>query len=164
MQMSSAPSEYGGRAEWSRPLLIGAAVARLVRDGLRSQIATTSQWIAEAQSLRGGGEHPKRFQAPLEDQDSLRALMDVLGWQEPDDSMAEGIEIDLSTHGWALSEALQDQITTHTEQLRDTQIETERETEITTALTELTALSVSVLLKTTSQRLLQTPDQSTTDI
>ena len=159
----SSPNEYQGQAELSNRLLISDAVAQLIRDGLRGQIATSSQWVTYAESLSGGREHPERFQAPLAEQDSLRALMDVLGWQESAEAASEYFAIDLRTHSWALLEALQDQITSHTEQLRDTQIETGRKTEITTALTELTALSVTLLLKAESQRLLQTPDQSTTD-
>lgn len=159
----SSPNEYQGHAELSMRLLICDAVAKLVRDGLRGQIATASQWITHAESLSGGREHPERFQDPLAEQDSLRALMDVLGWQESAEAASQYVAVDLRTHSWALLEALQDQITAHTEQLRDVEIGTERKTEITTALTELTALSVTLLLKAESQRLLQTADQSTTD-
>jgi hypothetical protein len=145
-------TEYRGRTEWSGRLLIGDAVAQLVRDGLRSQIATTSQWITEAEALSGGREHPKRFRDPLDDQDSLRALMDTLGWEKASDGGSEYIEIDLFTHLWALLEALQDQVTAHINQLRDAEGNTERQTKLTTALTELTALSLTVLLKTISRR------------
>jgi len=148
----SSPNEYQGQAELSNRLLISDAVAQLIRDGLRGQIATTSQWVTHAESLSGGREHPERFQAPLADQDALRALMEKLGWKKAADRGTEYIEIDLRAHFWALLEALQDQITTQTDQLRDSGGDTEREAKLKTALTELTALSLTVLLKTISGR------------
>jgi hypothetical protein len=147
----SSPNEYQGQAELSNRLLISDAVAQLIRDGLRGQIATTSQWVTHAESLSGGREHPERFQAPLADQDALRALMEKLGWKKASDRGREYIEIDLRAHLWALLEALQDQITSHIDQLRDCGDDTKREAKLKAALTELTALSLTVLLKTTSQ-------------
>jgi hypothetical protein len=138
----SAPS-YGGLAMTST-VVIPAEVVDLLRDGLRSQIATVAQWITHANELEGGCDHPERYQDPLECLDALRALLEEIGWSTPPSDP----QVDLETHAWALLEALQDQISVHADMLRDCKLNDERRGILTREMNPLSTLALTVLLRT----------------
>jgi hypothetical protein len=128
-------------------VVIGAEVLDLVRDGLRSQIALAAQDVASADEEPDGREHPERYQDPLRCSDALRALLGTIGWSgSPSDR-----KLDLDAHAWALLEALQDQLSDHAEQLRDTDPDDEqddgRRDLVTRDMNALSTLALVVLLR-----------------
>ena len=96
-------------------VVIPAEVVDLLRDGLRSQIATVAQWLTHADEREGGREHPERYQDPLRCIYALNTLMEEIGWS----TQPSNLQVDLPTHAWALIEALQDQVSVHANMLRD---------------------------------------------
>ncbi len=125
-------------------VFIPAQAVDLVRDGLRSQIALAAQHVTSAEEKLGAREHPERYQDPLRCIDALRALLEEIGWSTPpSDSQA-----DLRIHGWALTEALQDQVSVHADMLRDLDQNDERRQVLTRDMNALTALALIVLLRT----------------
>lgn len=128
-------------------VVIGAEVLDLVRDGLRSQIALAAQHISSADEQPDGRKHPERYQGPLRCSDTLRALLEKIGWNGSPSEQ----KLDLDTHAWALLEALQDQLSDHADKLRDTDPDDEQDDErrdtITRDVNALMSLAVVVLLK-----------------
>jgi hypothetical protein len=84
--------------------------------------------------------------------DALRALLEEIGWSTPPSDP----QVDLRVHGWALIEALQDQVGVHADMLRELDQDDERREVLTHDLDALRALALIVLLRTQA-RLLRTP-------
>ena len=120
-----------------------------VRDGLRSQLAVAAQQILAADEQLDAREHPERFREPLRFMDALRALLQELGWSDPPSDP----DVDLQTHGWALTEALQDQLSVHADMLRDTDRDDDRRASIARDMDALTGLALIVLLRAQAQAL-----------
>lgn len=129
-------------------VLIPSELIDPVRDGLRSQLAIAAQQITGADEQIGAREHPERYQDPLRCMDALRALLQEIGWREPPSDP----HIDLLTHGWALTEALQDQISVHADMLRDIDRDDERQAASARDMHALTTLALTVLLRAQAQR------------
>jgi hypothetical protein len=125
-------------------VLIPPELVDPVRDGLRSQLAVAAQHIVGADEQLGSREHPERYRDPLRSIDALRALLHHLGWSEPPSNP----HVDLQTHGWALIEALQDQVSVQADMLRDIDHDDERRETLVRALNALMALALTVLLRT----------------
>lgn len=121
-----------------------------VRDGLRSQISKFAGQVADAEGLTINHEHPERYQVPLRRQDSLRALLDEMGWV----SSEEDVHIDQDLHEWALIQALQDQVPVLADVLYDNREESEFREGIAGQLQELMPLSLVVLLRSQANALL----------
>jgi hypothetical protein len=114
-----------------------------LRDGLRGQLATAAQELTYADGLSGGSEHPERYQGPLRSIDTLRALLDEIGWSgQPSD-----LWIDLRLHGRALTLALEDQISGHAELLRDSNRDEGPREAVIRSMNSLTALALVTLLR-----------------
>ncbi len=128
----------------------------LLRDGLRSQIALAGQHVAGADEQPDGQRYPERYQDPLRCQDALRALLDEIGWSTPpselEADLPSDLKVDLDTHGWALLEALQDQLSDHADKLRDIAGDDERDKEqrniVMRDMNALSSLALIVLLRT----------------
>jgi hypothetical protein len=133
-------------------VLIPAQAVDLLRDGLRSRIAVAAQHVTGADEKLGAREHPERYQEPLRCMDALRALLEEIGWSTPPSDP----QVDLRVHGWALIEALQDQVGVHADMLRELDQDDERREVLTHDLDALRALALIVLLRTQA-RLLRTP-------
>jgi len=125
-------------------VLIPAQAVDLLRDGLRSRIAVAAQHITDADEQLGAREHPERYQEPLRRMDALRALLEEIGWSTPPSDP----QVDLRVHGWALIEALQDQLSVHVDMLRDSGRDDEPREVIVRDMSALTALALAVLLRT----------------
>jgi hypothetical protein len=133
----------------------------LVRDGLRSQIALAGQHVSSADEQPDGRRHPELYQDPLHCQDALRALLEEIGWSgsrgELETDTPSDLKVDLNTHGWALIEALQDQLNEHADKLRDIAPDEQRDEEqratITRDMSALRTLAVIVLLRMQAQML-----------
>jgi hypothetical protein len=125
-------------------VVIPAEVVDLLRDGLRSQIATVAQWITHADEREGGREHPERYQDPLRCIYALHRLMEEIRWSTP----PSDLKVDLETHAWALLEALQDQVSVHANMLRDSNLNDERRGILTREMNPLSTLALTVLLRT----------------
>ena len=130
-------------------VVIPAEVVDLLRDGLRSQIAILAQWITRAHEREGGREHAERYQDPLRFQDAARALLEEIRWATQPSDLA----VDLQTHAWALLEALQDQLSVHADMLRDPHLNDERRETLNREMNSLSALALSVLLRTQAHTL-----------
>ena len=91
--------------------------------------------------------HPERYQDALRYMDALRALLEQIGWSGPPSDP----QVDLRAHGWALVEALQDQVNVHADLLRDIAQDNERRSAIARDMTGLTSLALAVLLKVQAQ-------------
>ncbi len=125
-------------------VLIPAEAVDLLRDGLRSQIAIAAQHVTGAEEKLGAREHPERYQDPLRCMDTLRALLQEIGWSTPPDDAL----VDLRIHGWALIEALQDQVSVHADMLRDLDQDDEPRHVLVHNMNALTPLALTVLLRT----------------
>lgn len=141
-------SSYGSLTMTST-VLIPAEIVDLLRDGLRSQIALAAHNLRNADERLDAREHPERYQDPLRRMDALRALLDEIGWSTPSSDR----QVDLTIHGAALIDALQDQLSVHADMLRDTDQDDERRQAITRDVNALTALAVTVLLRTQARML-----------
>ena len=141
----------------------------LVRDGLRGQVALAAQYVASADEQLDAGRCPERYQDPLRCSDALRALFDEVGWSthpsdpeidpkiDPKIDPPSDLKVDLGTHAWALIEALGDQISDHTDKLRDNvgddEWDKERRDILTREMSALSSLAVIVLLRIHAQLL-----------
>ncbi len=134
-------------------VVIPAEVADLLRDGLRSQIALSAQDISSAEQTPEDRCYPERYQEPLRSLDALRALMDQIGWSTP----PSDLKIDLDTHAWALTAALQDQLSDHADALREPNPHDEQDDDRRAAIPRntntLSTLALIVLLRTQAQML-----------
>ncbi len=128
-------------------VLIPSELADPLRDGLRSQLAVAAQQIAGADEQLDPRAHVADYQDALRYMDALRALLEELGWSAPPSAR----RLDLQTHGWALIEALRDQISVCTDMLRDIAPDGERRAAIARTMAELTSLALTILLETQAQ-------------
>lgn len=94
---------------------IPAEAVESLRDGLRSRLAAFARCIADRDGTAADRERTERDRADLQRFDALRALLDEIGWDTP----PRECEIDLPVHGWALGEALRDQLAVHADMLRE---------------------------------------------
>jgi hypothetical protein len=125
-------------------VVIPAEVVNLLRDGLRSQIASAAQAITSAAGQLDAREQPEREQDPLRCIYALRALMEEIGWStEPSD-----LQVDLQIHAWALLEALQDQVSVHSNMLRESDQDDARREVLMREMNPLSTLALTVLLRT----------------
>jgi hypothetical protein len=132
-------------------VVIPAEVVNLLRDGLRSQIASAAQAITSAAGQLDAREQPEREQDPLRCIYALRGLMEEIGWStEPSD-----LQVDLQTHAWALLEALQDQLSVHANMIR----ESDQDDALTREMKPLGTLALIVLLRTQARMLSPTAPQ-----
>jgi len=130
-------------------VLIPPELVDPLRDGLRSQLAVAAQHMTSADAQLDARAHPERYQDALRYMDALRALLEEIGWS----ASSSDPQVDLRTHGWALIEALQDQINVHADMLRDIAQDNERRAAIARDMTGLTSLSLTVLLEVQAQAL-----------
>lgn len=96
------------------PAHIPAEAIDPLRDGLRSRLAGVARAIADRDGTIAD-ERTEHDRADLCRLDALRALLDELGWDTPPCERA----IDPQAHGWALREALRDQLAVHADMLRE---------------------------------------------
>ncbi len=136
-------SSYRGLAMRST-VVIPAEVVDLLRDGLRSQIASAAQRITNAAGQLDAREHPEREQDPLRCINALHMLMEEIGWSTPPNDL----QVDLETHAWALIEALQDQVSVHANMLRESDQDDERRGVLARDMNALTSLALIALLRT----------------
>jgi hypothetical protein len=128
-------------------VLIPSELVDPVRDGLRSQLAVAAQQIAWADEQVDARAHLTHYQDALCYMDALRALLEEIGWSAPSSEQ----RLDLQAHGWALIEALQDQINERADMLRDIAPDEARRAAIAPTMSELTSLALTVLLETQAQ-------------
>ena len=108
-------------------------------------MALAARQIADADGQLGAREHPERYRDPLRCIDASRALLENFGWGEPPRDLHVG---ELQTHGWALTAALQDQLSVHADMLRDIDRDDEQHETLTRNTHALEALALTVLLRT----------------
>jgi hypothetical protein len=130
-------------------VLIPAEIVDLLRDGLRSQIALAAHHVRNAEEQLDAREHPERYQDPLRCMDALRALLDEIGWSTPSSDR----QVDLTIHGAALIDAVQDQLSVHANMVREVTQDDERREAIARDVNALTVLSLTVLLRTQARML-----------
>jgi hypothetical protein len=136
-------------------VVIPTEVLDLVRDGLRSQVALAAQDVASADEELDAGRYPERYQDPLRCFDASRALLEKIGWSTPPSDLKldppAHLKVDLDTHGWALLEALQDQLSDHADKLRDIPGDDEWDKEhrdiVTRDMNALMSLAMIVVLR-----------------
>jgi hypothetical protein len=136
-------SSYGGLTMMST-VVIPAEVVDLLRDGLRGQIASAAQRIINAAGQLDEREHPERYRDPLRCIYALNTLMEEIGWSTP----PSDLQVDLQTHAWALIEALLDQVSVHTNMIRESDQNDERREALMRETIPLSILALIVLLKT----------------
>jgi hypothetical protein len=136
-------------------VVIPVEVLDLVRDGLRGQISLAGAHVASADEQPEGRSFPERYRDPLRCQDALRALLGEIGWSgSPSDIEIDSpsdLKVDLDKHGWALLEALQDQISDHADRLRDIDRDEDRDEQrrdlVMRDMNALSTLALIVLLR-----------------
>jgi hypothetical protein len=79
---------------------------------------------------------------------AFSALMGELGWSASPEGSAEEVCVELETHQWALTRALQDEINVLASILRDNFHDDECRTTTTRQLQDRTPFALTVLLKT----------------
>ena len=136
-------------AQGTCTVLIPPELVDPVRDGLRSRLAVAAQDILSADEQVDSRAHLEHYRDALHSIDALRALLEEIGWSTP----SSNPWVDLQAHGWALIEALEDQVNTHADMLRDIAQDNERRAAIARDLTGLTSLALTVLLKVQAQTL-----------
>jgi hypothetical protein len=125
-------------------VVIPAEVVDLLRDGLRGQIVSAAQRITSAAGRLDAREHPERYQDPLRCIYALNTLMEEIGWS----TQPSNLQVDLQTHAWALIEALLDQVSVHTNMIRESDRDDERREALMREMIPLSTLALIVLLKT----------------
>ena len=128
-------------------VLILSELVDSVRDGLRSRLAIAAQHIVSADEQANAREHPERYRDALRYMDASRALLEEIGWSAP----TRDPRVDLQAHGWALIEALEDQVDVHADMLRDIAEGDERRVAMARKMAALTSLALTVLLKVQAQ-------------
>ncbi|MGO9448224.1 MAG: hypothetical protein ACLP04_06160 [Solirubrobacteraceae bacterium] len=73
-----------------------------VREASLGELGDAAADIATASSLAGRESHPEWFRGHVERFDQHRALLDAIGWEDP-----EPVEIDLAEHGRAFFAGLE---------------------------------------------------------
>lgn len=125
-------------------ILIPAELVELLRDGLRSRLAVAAQDVANADGHLDARGHPERYQDPLRRIDDLRALLENIGWSNP----PSDLHVDLQTHGWALIEALGEEVRFYADTLREIDQDDEQYDTVTRNMGALMALALTLLLRT----------------
>lgn len=127
--------------------------------GCGARFPLTGQHVASADEQPEGRSRPERYQDPLRYQDALRALLEEIGWSGSPSNLEidppSDLKVDLDTHGWALIEALQDQIGDHADRLRDIDRhaqqgaarDEQRRDLVTRDMNALSTLALTVLLR-----------------
>jgi len=129
---------------------IPTQAVELLRDGLRSRIAMAAQTVGSADGEPDAREHPERFHGPLRCIDALRGLLEEIGWSAP----ASHTRVDLHRHGWALLQALQDQLSVYADMLSELdEDDNEQRRAASRDLGALTYLALEVLLRAQAQAL-----------
>ncbi len=90
---------------------IPTGLVRPVRLGLHTELGAAASEIDKVSIEWGRHEHPEWYEKPLAKFDATRALLDVVGWGEPE--QADPVEIDLDEHKGALLAALREQMELH---------------------------------------------------
>lgn len=124
-------------------VLIPCQLIEPLRDGLRSQLALAARHVTEVEERPDAGEEPERYGDPLRDMDALRDLLEQIGWSAP----PSDTHVELGPHGWALIQALQDQIAVHADMLRDSAPSGARHATIAGEMNALSTLALTVLLR-----------------
>jgi glycine/D-amino acid oxidase-like deaminating enzyme len=137
------------QAQGTCTVLIPPELLDPLRDGLFSQIAVAAQDIVSADEQMDARAHLERYQDALRYMDAVRALLEEIGWSSPPSDP----RVDPQIHGWALTEALRDQIDAHADMLRDIPQDGERRAAIARDMAGLTSLALTVLLKVQAQNL-----------
>lgn len=88
----------------STTLVVPPEMVRYLRDGLHNEIDNAAQAISQVVVDAGREQHPEWYREPLEHFDRVRALLDLIGWDETDSS-AE-VRVDLREHRRAILDAL----------------------------------------------------------
>jgi hypothetical protein len=88
----------------STQLIVPTAVVKHLRVGLFSDLGDVANEIDGFCVMAGRETHPEWFEEPIRRFDSVRALLDRIGWGEP--ASAQRVAVDLDLHRPALEGAL----------------------------------------------------------
>jgi hypothetical protein len=83
---------------------IPAVAVVILRSALLSELAGPADELDQACGSREKEKHPERFLAPLRTLDTYRAVLDAIGWQQPD--RQEPIYLDIDAHRVAIETAM----------------------------------------------------------
>ncbi|MFZ1153636.1 MAG: hypothetical protein WAN93_01890, partial [Solirubrobacteraceae bacterium] len=97
-------------------ITIPARIVRYLREALHSQLGMAAEDIGQA-NHEGGRLRPVLYAEPLERFDRTRALLDLIGWKDETDERPA--IVNLVGHRQALLGALQAQVETEREMVRD---------------------------------------------
>ncbi|HEY5342889.1 MAG TPA: hypothetical protein VIJ66_04440 [Solirubrobacteraceae bacterium] len=85
-------------------LTVPAEMVGHLRNGLHSVIGGAARDISQTTEQPGREHHPESYEEPREHYDRTCALLDLIGWGDPEQPTQA--QVDLPTHRWALMEAL----------------------------------------------------------
>jgi ribosome-binding protein aMBF1 (putative translation factor) len=93
--------------EWGPPnatLTVPAEMVGHLRKGAYIVLGHAAHAIAQITERPDRERHPERYEEPREHFNRICALLDLIGWGDPE--QATDIRVDLREHRWALTEAL----------------------------------------------------------
>ncbi len=83
---------------------IPAVAVAILRSALLSQLGIPAGELDEACMSPDKEKHPERFLEPLRALDAHRAVLDAIGWQEPDKQ--EPVSLDIDAHRAVIAQAM----------------------------------------------------------
>jgi hypothetical protein len=133
----------------SATLTVPSEMVRYLRDGLHNEIGNAAQAISQVVVEAGHDQHPEWYREPLEHFDQLRALLDLIGWD--DTSTPAEVRVNLREHQRAILAALGVEMIVATDDLGEaTRVDAERATRGEPPQREATAQRVLALREFTS--------------
>lgn len=83
---------------------IPAIAVAILRSALLSQLGVPAGELDEACMSPNKEKHPERFLEPVRVLDAHRAVLDAIGWQEPDKQ--EPVSLDIDAHRAVIAQAM----------------------------------------------------------
>lgn len=87
---------------------VSPELAKLLRSALLSELGEPVEKLADASLAAEKEKHPEWFLEPLAALDGLRAVLEAIGWGEPE--RQEPVNLDLDVLGAAVAKALKTQL------------------------------------------------------
>jgi hypothetical protein len=103
-EQSSRSLQLQEEPKMSTTLTVPAQVVTFVRSALHTELGSAAEALAGVVERRGHEDHPEWFAEPLQRHDATRALLDVIGWGNTDQT--GDVRVDLCTHRETLTAAL----------------------------------------------------------
>jgi hypothetical protein len=92
----------------------------ILRSALLSELGVPAGHVEEASMTHDKEKHPERFLQPLALLDRHRAVLDLLGWSEPD--IQDSVPIDLDAHLAVIANAMRTRLDVERDYMNETNV------------------------------------------